>query len=139
MDDILLASLDLTLLQTTKDMLAANFDMKDSGEAKFVLGIEIIRDRNKRTLGLSQRQYVDMITKRFNVEKCDGGELPIGKRDKMSNEQSPKNKLEKASIKDKPYASLMGSLMYAQVCTRQDLAFAVSLLSRFQANPGPPH
>lgn len=80
-----------------------------------------------------------MITKRFNVEKCASGELPIGKGDKMSSEQSPKNKLEKASMKDKPYALLMGGLMYAQVCTRPDLALEVSLLSRFQANPGPPH
>lgn len=112
-DDILIASSDLTLLQTTKDMLAASFDMKDLGEAKFVLGIEIIRDRNKRALGLSQRQYVDIINKRFGMEKCAGGELPIGKGDTMSSEQNPKNELENENMKNKPYASLVGSLMYA--------------------------
>ena len=138
-DDILIASSDLTLLQTTKELLATSFDMKDLGEAKFVLGIEIIRDRTKRALGLSQRQYVDRITKRFHMEKCAGGELPIGKVDKMSSERSPKNELEKENMKDKPYASLVGSLMYAQVCTRPDLAFAVSVLGRFQANPGLAH
>jgi len=37
---------------------------------------------------------------------------------------------------DKPYASLVGSLMYAQVCTRPDLAFPLSVLGRFQSNPG---
>ncbi|CAL2253599.1 unnamed protein product [Prunus armeniaca] len=42
-------------------------------------------------------------------------------------------------MKNKPYASLVGSLMYAQVCTRLDLSFALSVLGRFQANPSEPH
>ena len=138
-DDILLASSDLSLLHTTKKMLAANFDMKDLGEAHFVLGIEIERDRSKRALGLSQKNYIDRVVKRFNMDKCSHGELPIGKGDKLSITQSPKNELEKETMNDKPYASLVGSLMYAQVCTRPDLAFAVSVLGRFQSNPGGPH
>ncbi|CAN6704261.1 unnamed protein product [Malus baccata var. baccata] len=134
-DDILLASLDISLLHVTKRVLTENFVMKDLGEAQFALGIEIIRDRNKNVIGLSQKQYIDRVTRRYNMEKCSSGELPIGKGDKMSAEQSPKNELEKESMKDKPYASLVGSLMYAQVCTRPDLAFAVSVLGRFQSNP----
>ncbi|XP_068309679.1 secreted RxLR effector protein 161-like [Pyrus communis] len=113
--------------------------MKDLGEARFVLGIEIIRDRAKKSLGLSQRQYIDRVTKRFNMDKCSNGELPIGKGDKLSSDQCPKNELENEGMKDKPYASLVGSLMYAQVCTRPDLAFAVSVLGRFQSNPGTAH
>ncbi|KAM2628345.1 hypothetical protein TB2_001696 [Malus domestica] len=138
-DDILLASSDISLLHATKKLLTESFDMKDLGEAQFVLGIEIIRDRSKRVHGLSQKQYIDRVIKRYNMEKCSSGELPIGKGDKMSTEQSPKNELEKESMKDKPYASLVGSLMYAQVCTRPDLAFAVSVLGRFQSNPGTAH
>ncbi|KAB2604291.1 retrotransposon protein [Pyrus ussuriensis x Pyrus communis] len=113
--------------------------LKDLGEARFVLGIEIIRDRAKKSLGLSQRQYIDRVTKRFNMDKCSNGELPIGKGDKLSSDQCPKNELENEGMKDKPYASLVGSLMYAQVCTRPDLAFAVSVLGRFQSNPGTTH
>ena len=45
-DDILLASSDVNLLNDTKRILSANFDMKDLGEAYFVLGIEIYRDRS---------------------------------------------------------------------------------------------
>jgi len=44
-DDILLASSDVSLLVETKKFLSSNFDMKDLGEASFVLGIEIHRDR----------------------------------------------------------------------------------------------
>lgn len=89
-DDILLASLDLTLLHITK-----NFYMKDLGEAHFVLGIEIERDRSKRMLRLSQKTYIDRIMKRFNMEKCTSGELPIAKGDKLSTDQCLKNDLEK--------------------------------------------
>jgi hypothetical protein len=52
-DDILLASSDVSLLLETKRFLSSNFDMKDLGEASFVLGIEIHRDRRKVVLGLS--------------------------------------------------------------------------------------
>ena len=52
-DDILLASSDVGLLLETKKFLSSNFDMKDLGEASFVLGIEILRDREKGVLGLS--------------------------------------------------------------------------------------
>ena len=52
-DDILLASSDVNLLLETKKFLSSNFDMKDLGEASFVLGIEIHRDRRKEVLGLS--------------------------------------------------------------------------------------
>jgi hypothetical protein len=50
MDDILLASSDVSLLLETKRFLSSNFDMKDLGEVSFVLGIEIHRDRRKEVL-----------------------------------------------------------------------------------------
>jgi hypothetical protein len=57
-DEILLASSDVSLLQETKKFLSSNFDMKDLGEASYVLGIEIHRDRTKYALGLSQKVYI---------------------------------------------------------------------------------
>jgi hypothetical protein len=52
-DDILLASSDISLMLETKSFLSSNFDMKDLGETSFVLGIEIHRDRRNVVLGLS--------------------------------------------------------------------------------------
>ncbi|KAI5323445.1 hypothetical protein L3X38_032517 [Prunus dulcis] len=138
-DDILLASSDFQLLKSTKEMLSKSFDMKDMGEAHFVLGIEILRDRSRCLLGLSQKSYIEKVLKRFTMEKCSKVELPIGKGDKLNKSQSPANELENEQMKLRPYASLVGSIMYAQVCTRPDLAFVVSVLGRFQANPGEPH
>jgi hypothetical protein len=54
-DDILLTSSDVSLLLEIKRFLSSNFDMKDLGEASFILGIEIHRDRRKGVLGLSQK------------------------------------------------------------------------------------
>ena len=60
-DDILLASSDVRLLLETKKFLSSNFDMKDLGEASFVLRIEINRDRRKGVLGLSQKAYLEKL------------------------------------------------------------------------------
>ncbi len=59
MDDILLAANDNGLLFETKGMLSSHFDMKDLGEAFYVLGIQILRDRTDGVLGLSQKTYID--------------------------------------------------------------------------------
>ena len=48
-DDILIASSDLGLLRETKDFLSQNFEMKDMGDTSYVIGIEIFRDRSRRT------------------------------------------------------------------------------------------
>ena len=84
MDDILLAANDINFLLETKQMLSYNFDMKDLGEAHYILGIEILRDRSKRVLGLSQKTYIDRILKRFNLQSCALGKAPISKGDKLS-------------------------------------------------------
>jgi hypothetical protein len=137
--DILLASSDLGLLHETKKMLSANFEMKDLGEVSFVLGIEICRDRARGLLGLSQKAYIRRVLQRFEMHNCAPGDVPIIKGDKFNKTQCPKNELERESVKNIPYASAVGSLMYAQVCTRPDIAYAVSVLSRFQSNPGQEH
>ncbi|KAI5354743.1 hypothetical protein L3X38_007638 [Prunus dulcis] len=138
-DDILLASSNLSMLQDTKRMLSDHFDMSDLGEANYVLGIEISRDRERKMIGLCQKAYIEKVLRRFKMRNCTGCDVPFSKGDKLSSEQSPKNEQERLEMKDKPYASLVGSLMYAQVCTRPNLAFCISVLGRFQSNPGQAH
>jgi hypothetical protein len=67
------------------------------------------------------------------------GDTPISKGDKFSLKQCPSTDLEKAEMRKFPYASAVGSLMYAQVCTRPDLAFIVGVLGRYLSNPGIQH
>jgi hypothetical protein len=51
--------------------------MKDLGEATYILGIKIYRDRSKRLIGLSQDTYIDKVLKWFNMEQSKKGFLPV--------------------------------------------------------------
>jgi len=73
------------------------------------------------------------------MEKCSAGKVPIQKGDKFGLYQCPKNELEKEEMNNIPYASIVGSLMYAQTCTRPYINFAVGMLGRYQSNPGIEH
>ncbi|KAL8160866.1 hypothetical protein V2J09_012355 [Rumex salicifolius] len=138
-DDILIAGSDLSLLKETKSFLSSNFEMKDMGEASYVIGIEISRDRSQRTLGLSQKAYISKVLERFSMTGCNSSIVPIQKGDKLNLKQCPKSDEEHKRMQDIPYASIVGSLMYAQVCTRPDISFAVGVLGRYQSNPGMEH
>ena len=67
-DDILLIRNNIQMLETVKSSLRKSFSMKDLGEATYILGIKIYRDRSKRIIGLSQDTYIDKVLKRFNMQ-----------------------------------------------------------------------
>ena len=138
-DDILLIGNDVGKLSEVKLWLAKQFDMKDLGEAAFVLGIQIFRDREKRQLALSQASYVDKMLSRYFMQDSKKGMLPYISGVQLSKEQSPKTPQEVEDMRRYPYASAVGSLMYAMLCTRPDICYAVGVVSRFQSNPGPEH
>ena len=119
------------ILHETKKFLSKNFEMKDLGDASFVLGIQIHRDRSRGILGLSQRSYIDKVLKRFSMHECKSGDTPVDKGDKFSLNQCPKGILEIEEMQKIPYVSAVGSLMYAQVCTRPDIAYIVGVLGRY--------
>ena len=130
-DDILIAANDTDLLIETKQLLFSHFDMKDLGEAYFVLGIQILRDRPCDILRLSQQTYIEHILKRFNIQSCSFGKTPIVKDDKFSKCQCPQNDIERDQMKVISYSLVVGSLMYAQVCTHPDIAFNVNVLGMY--------
>jgi len=138
-DDILLATNDKGLLHEVKQFISKNFDMKDMGETFYVIGIKIHRDRFRGIWGLSQETYINKVLERFRMKDCSPSVAPIMKGDRFSLNQCPKNDIEKEQMKNIPYASAVGSLMYAQVCTRPDIAFVLEMLGRYQSNPGLDH
>ncbi|XP_070004202.1 secreted RxLR effector protein 161-like [Nicotiana sylvestris] len=113
--------------------------MKDLGHAAHILGIKLMRDRKQRILGLSQALYIDTILTRFGMQDSKKGFLPFRHGISMSKDQSPKMTDEIEKMKAVPYASAVGSLMYAMLCTRPDICFTVGMVSRFQFNPGREH
>jgi len=138
-DDILLIGNDVKFLKAVKEYLNSKFSMKDLGEAAYILGIKIYRDRSKRLIALSQSTYLDKVLKKFNMEGSKRGFLPMSTGITLSKDQCPATAKEIESMAKIPYASAIGSIMYAMLCTRPHVALAISLTSRFQSNPGIDH
>ena len=138
-DDILLANNDKGLLHEVKRFLSKKFDMKDIGDATYVTGIKIHRDKFQGLLGLSQQTYINKDLEIFWMKDCSPSVASIVKGDRFNLDQCPKNDLEREQVKNIPYASIVGSLMYAQVCTRPNIAFVVGMLGRYQSNPDIDH
>lgn len=90
-DDILLAGNDLELIVATKEWLSSTFEMKDMGQADYVLGS---RDRSKRLLSLSQETYI----KWFRMHNSKPVDTPMEKGLVLSAEQSPKTEEEKRQM-----------------------------------------
>ena len=93
-----------------RQFLSSNFNMRDLGEALFVLGIEIHRDRRKGVLGLSQKTYLEKVLKKYSMHACKPSPAPIAKGDSFGEFQCPKNQYVIDRMKAVIYASAVGSL-----------------------------
>jgi len=127
------------MLESVMTSLKSSFSMKDLGEAAYILGIKIYRDRSKRLIGLSQDTYIDKVLKRFNMEEAKKGFLPISHGIHLSKTQCPTTTDERECINKVPYASAIGSIMYAMISTHPDVSYALSVTSRYQSDPGESH
>ena len=99
------------------------------GEARYVLGVEIFRNRAKKLLDLSQEAYINKILERFRMHYSKLVDTPIEKGLSLSINQCPKTDKEKERMSNVSYASAIGSLMYAMLCTRPDICFVVGLVN----------
>ncbi|GJR87198.1 hypothetical protein Tco_0211209 [Tanacetum coccineum] len=108
--------------------------MKDLGEAAFILRMKIYRDRSKRLIGLSQNAYMDTILNRYKIDNSKRGTIPMQEILDLNKSQGAQTSKEVNRMKNVPYASAVGSIMYAVRCTRPDVAFPQNLTSQFQQN-----
>ncbi|GJV52541.1 retrotransposon protein, putative, ty1-copia subclass [Tanacetum coccineum] len=138
-DDILLMGNNIPMLQDVKSYLGRSFAMKDLGDAAYILGIKIYRDRSKRLIGLNQSAYIEKILKRFYMENSKRGTIPMQEKLKLSKSQGASTPAEKQRMQNIPYASAIGSIMYAVRCTRPNVTFAQNMTSQFQQNLGEEH
>ncbi|GKA97091.1 retrotransposon protein, putative, ty1-copia subclass [Tanacetum coccineum] len=138
-DDILIMGNNILMLQDVKSYLGRCFAMKDLGEAAYILGIKIYRDRSKRLIGLYQSAYIEKILKRSYMENSKRGTIPMQEKLKLSKSQGASTPAEIRRMQNISYASAVGSIMYAVRCTRPDVAFAQNITSRFQQNPSDEH
>ena len=116
-----------------------SFSIKDLGDAAYILGIRIYRDRSRRLIDLSQSTYLDKVLKRFNMDGSKKGFLPMSHGVSLSKTQSPSTSDERTRMNSISYASAVGSIMYTMLCTRPDVSYALSVTSRYQADPDESH
>lgn len=137
-DDILIACTRVDEIQKLKLLLSGEFEMKDLGNAKKILGMEITRDRALRRIYLKQKGYLEKVLDRFGFKDVKPVMTPLSQQFRLK-ACDGKSEEDTAYMDKIPYANLVGSLMYAMVCTRPDLSYAVSMVSRYMANPCKEH
>nr|GEW00021.1 putative retrotransposon protein [Tanacetum cinerariifolium] len=126
----------LIAIAAVKTYLGKCFAIKDLGEAAYILGIKIYRDRSKRLISLCQSAYIKKILKQYCMEKCKCGSIPMQEKLKLSKLQGASTPAELKHMQNVPYAPAVGFIMYVVRCTRPDVAFVQNVTIRFQHNPG---
>ena len=114
-DDILLIGTDIEFLDSIKGYLNKSFSMKDLGEAAYILGIKIYREISRRLIGLSQSTYLDKVLKKFKMDQSKKGFLPVLQDVKLSQTQCSTTAEDREKMEVIPYASAVGSIMYAMM------------------------
>lgn len=128
-DDLFIFANSVAVKDRFKKWISKQFKMTDLGPIKWILGMEVIRDRTKRTLEIVQTAYIDRMLERFGMAKCNKVATPAeGKLTRL-----------KVTSVDKELQALVGSLLYATVMTRPDIAYAVQALGRHLQSSGPQH
>ncbi|CAM8897326.1 unnamed protein product [Rhodiola kirilowii] len=138
-DDMLIASHYIVVINYLKVQLSTNFEMKDFGGAKKILGMHIKRNWKEKRLFLFQTDYLTNVVEKFDIKDAKPVATSVASHFNLSKDQEPDTKEEKAYMENVPYSNAVGCLMYAMVCTRPDIAHGVSLVSRHMANPGKYH
>ena len=136
-DDIMMIGRYETIIKDFKKQINERFDIKDIGEATDYLGIEIKRDKAAGTLKIHQTRYCKALLKKYGMEQCNPTKTPIHEAIKLDLVYPDKEILDQEGIHR--YQSIIGSLTFAMQATRADLAYSVTLCSRFLAKPTATH
>jgi hypothetical protein len=136
-DDIILVGDDLTVIEDIKSEFKETFQMKDLGEMKNYLGMRITRSAD--SLVVDQTQYATDVVKRFSrllsTKKDKYPKAVPFYRDLKLTRTERMSKGQMKYAKNFPFQEVMGSLLYLAINTRPDIAYAVSVLCRFNNNP----
>ena len=119
--------------------MGKEWEIKDVGENNYFLGMRVQQDIDQGTIRLTQCPYWEHVLNRFKLTDITPRNTPLPIGITLDQNMSLKTESERKEMGDKPYRPVLGSVMWGQLATRPDLSFAVSLLSRFQADPGIEH
>jgi transposase InsO family protein len=127
-DDLIVAAPSRRDATAIEDQLKSRYSMKPSQPLTFILGVRVTRERARRRLHLSQDAYAKAVLQRFGMEESKAMNTPA---------EATQSKCDAASVPEAsyPYREAVGCLMYLATCTRPDIAYAVSYISRSTTSP----
>jgi hypothetical protein len=134
-DDLLIFTNDPKLMNDLKKELQDMFEVTDLGDPNKIVGIEIERNREKGELKILQSKYIEAILERYGLSEANAVTTPLDPKVKLK----PLTQTSEKGNRSNNYASLIGSLMYAAVGTRPDIAYAVYRLALYTADPNISH
>ncbi len=139
-DDMTLACKDKGAIERVISDLEKHFKLRRLGNTSLLLGVHIIRDRSKRCLQLSQRQYILDILNRHGFEESRMVKTPMDPGLRLSSKDAENiTKDQQHELDGFDYRACVGELLYVAVCTRPDIARTVALLGRYNSCPGYRH
>ncbi|KAL2149535.1 hypothetical protein VTH82DRAFT_8186 [Thermothelomyces myriococcoides] len=128
-DDMLMGARDVSIVNDIRDRIREKYDLKELGEPKRFLGLDVIRDRPNRKIFLSQETYITALLRKIGMDNANPAKTPW--RSKL---ELPRV-WEKMEDKKNWYATRTGQLNWLACNTRIDIAYTVSRLC--EANNGP--
>ena len=133
-DDMVILSDKLTAVLEFKRAIAKRWEIKDLGEIQKILGLMVTRDRQERSIRITQSSFTDELVLEYGLTDARIAKTPTGSSESV----------EPASEKDEPgnvdrYQRVIGQLMYLMRGSRPDICFTVSRLSRYVAKPAVRH
>ena len=138
-DDCTIAASTARLVEELKAGLNRHVEVTDLSKLHWMLSIQVRRNREARTIHISQPSYIDSILHCFNFVDVKPLSMPMDTQVHLTSEQAPSTPSEFAMMRDVPYCEAVSALNWAALTTCPDIAFAVAMVVRFGANPGPAH
>lgn len=137
-DDIVIFSRYQKTINRIVQIIQNRFEARDLGEITLFFGVNVERDV-EGGIRMNQEVYIQELLERYGLQECQPAYTPLEPGNSISFKDSSKTDDERQAMKNVPYKELVGSLGYISQCTRPDIAFAVSKLDQFSANPGRKH
>jgi len=138
-DDCMIVAKTLQEINEFKCNIKKHVEITDLGKLHWLLGIEVMRNRDEHTISLCQQPYIESIACCFGFNKLKPVSNPMEPSTKLHSGQSPSTGAEYTAMCHIPYREAVGSLMYASLATCPDISYAMTTVSCFLTNPGMPH
>ena len=137
-DDLVIAGSTLSAVNEFKSDMKSTYNMKDLGELKYSLGIQVYRNADK-SITLNQSKYIDDVLRRFGLLNAHSEPTPMIQGIKLSKSMCVKTEEQMLKAQQFPYREIVGSVMYLMISTRPDISYAVGQLAMYMNDHGPQH